>query len=68
MNAIELLEIGDSLGLILPEEVLQRLKVGVGDTLYVTQAARGFNLTTVDPQSSPTLLEGLDPTDTQNKK
>jgi hypothetical protein len=51
MNAVELLEIGDSLGFILPDEMLRRLKVGLGDTLFLTQTARGFNLTTVDPQS-----------------
>ena len=51
MNAIELLEIGDSFGFILPDEMLQRLKIGVGDTLFLAQTAQGFNLTTVDPQS-----------------
>ena len=50
MNSIELLEIGDSLGFVLPDEMLQRLKVGVGDTLFLMQTERGFNLTTVDPQ------------------
>ncbi len=74
MNAIEVLEIGDSLGFVLPEEVLKLLKVGVGDTLFLTEAERGFTLTTVDPQSvqggvadTPT-QEALPQAANQNKK
>ena len=30
--------IGNSLGIVLPKEALQALKVGEGDTLYLTEA------------------------------
>jgi putative addiction module antidote len=31
-------KIGNSLGIVLPKEALQALKVGEGDTLYLTEA------------------------------
>ena len=34
--SIEVIEIGDSLGVVLSREVLERLRVDVGDTLYLT--------------------------------
>jgi hypothetical protein len=77
MNTLELVEIGDSLGLIFSEELLQRLKVGAGDTVFLTETARGFTLTTVDPQDAVTGVASASPTRvdgpaklgrTQNKK
>ena len=50
MSALKLTQIGNSVGVILPKEVLARLKVGKGDTLYVTEAANGgVSLTPYDP-------------------
>ncbi len=49
MSALKLTQIGNSVGLILPKEVLARLKVEKGDTLYVTEAANGVTLTPYDP-------------------
>jgi len=41
---------GRSAAIILPEEVLSRLKVGVGDFLYLTEFPDGyFYLTSHDP-------------------
>jgi putative addiction module antidote len=45
MTALKLTQIGNSVGVILPKEVLARLKVGKGDTLFVTEAANGVVLT-----------------------
>ena len=50
MHALKLTQIGNSVGVILPKEVLARLKVEKGDTLYVTDAPTGVNLTPYDPQ------------------
>jgi putative addiction module antidote len=47
----KIIAIGDSLGIIIPEEMLARLKVGVGDTLYLTEIAQGIRLTPFDPES-----------------
>jgi putative addiction module antidote len=49
MNALKLTQIGNSVGVILPKEVLARLKVEKGDTLYVTDAPGGVTLTPYDP-------------------
>lgn len=45
MAALKLTQIGNSVGVILPKEVLARLKVQKGDTLYLTDAANGVMLT-----------------------
>ena len=49
MIALKLTQIGNSVGVILPNEVLARLKLGKGDTLFVTDAAHGVTLTPYDP-------------------
>ena len=41
---LKIIEIGDSLGIILPEEVLDRLKVNAGDHLDLTETAIGIAL------------------------
>jgi putative addiction module antidote len=45
MTALKLTQIGNSVGVILPKEVLTRLKLGKGDTVFVTDAANGVLLT-----------------------
>jgi putative addiction module antidote len=42
--------VGNSTGLILPREVLDRLRVGKGDVLYVIETERGIELTPCDPE------------------
>ena len=49
MSALKLTQIGNSVGVILPKEVLARLKVEKGDTLFLTEAANGVTLTPYDP-------------------
>ena len=45
MTALKLTQIGNSVGLILPKEVLARLKLEKGDTVFLTDAANGVTLT-----------------------
>jgi putative addiction module antidote len=45
MIALKLTQIGNSVGLILPKEVLARLKLEKGDTVFATDAANGVMLT-----------------------
>ncbi len=45
MTALKLTQIGNSVGVILPKEVLARLKLEKGDTVFVTDAANGVMLT-----------------------
>ena len=49
MSALKLTQIGNSVGVILPKELLARLKLDKGDTLYVTEAVNGLNLSPYDP-------------------
>ena len=45
MHELKLTQIGNSVGVILPKEVLARLKLEKGDTLYLTDAVNGVMLT-----------------------
>ncbi len=58
MTALKLTQIGNSVGVILPKEVLARLKVEKGDTLFVTDAANGVTLTPYDPELEAQLEAG----------
>ncbi|MDE2185657.1 SpoVT / AbrB like domain protein [mine drainage metagenome] len=49
MSALKLTQIGNSVGVILPKELLARLKLEKGDTVFVTEAANGITLTPYDP-------------------
>jgi putative addiction module antidote len=49
MSALKLTQIGNSVGVILPKELLARLRLEKGDTLFVTEAANGITLTPYDP-------------------
>lgn len=47
---LKICKIGDSLGASFPKEVLDKLQVGEGDTIYVTETPDGVQLTTYDPE------------------
>ena len=50
MTALKITQIGNSYGVILPKDMLARLKVEKGDTLFVSEAAGGgYHLTPYDP-------------------
>ena len=44
MTKLKLMQIGNSVGLILPKQILARLKLETGDTLFVTDCANGITL------------------------
>jgi putative addiction module antidote len=50
MSAIKLIAVGNSVGLTLPKDVLARLGVQKGDTLYAVETEDGIRLTTSDPE------------------
>ena len=58
MHALKLTQIGNSVGVILPKEVLARLKLEKGDTVYVTETPDGFALTPLDPSFADQLDVG----------
>lgn len=58
MTTLKLTQIGNSVGLILPKELLARLKLEKGDTVFVTEAANGVNLSPYDPSLDEELALG----------
>lgn len=49
MTALKLTQIGNSVGVVLPKDMLSRLKLEKGDTVFVTDTADGIRLTPYDP-------------------
>ena len=47
---LKITTIGNSSGVILPKELLARLRVEKGDALYATELPDGIKLTPFDPQ------------------
>ena len=58
MSALKVTSIGTSVGVILPKELLARLKVAKGDSLFLTEAANGLTLTPYDPELDEQLKVG----------
>jgi putative addiction module antidote len=51
MNAkLKMISIGNSVGAVFPKELLARLRVDQGGTLFVTEASDGFRITPYDPE------------------
>lgn len=57
MTALKLTQIGNSVGVILPKEMLARLKAEKGDTLFMSEAANGVTLSTYDPEFEAQMTE-----------
>ncbi len=49
MHALKLTQIGNSVGVILPREMLAKLGVTKGDTIYAIDQPDGVRLTVADP-------------------
>ncbi len=50
MITIKIRNVGNSLGLVLPKELIARLRVSRGDTLFVQETVDGIRLTPYDPE------------------
>jgi putative addiction module antidote len=48
--ALKLRKVGNSLGVVLPHEVLNRLRLGLGDTVFLTESPDGYRVTPYDPR------------------
>lgn len=46
---LKITKIGNSAGIVLPKELLARLRVGLGDEVYVSEAPDGIRITASDP-------------------
>lgn len=45
MSTAKIITVGNSAGIVLPKEILQRLRVDKGDRLYIVETPNGFELT-----------------------
>lgn len=52
MLELKLIEVDDSLGVILPAGLLDRWQLAVGDTVHLTDTAEGFFLSATKQESS----------------
>lgn len=47
-GAVKITTIGNSVGIVLPKEVLRKLRVAKGDSLYLSDTPEGIQLTPYD--------------------
>ncbi|MGB7989801.1 MAG: AbrB/MazE/SpoVT family DNA-binding domain-containing protein [Candidatus Methylophosphatis roskildensis] len=60
MHTLKLAQIGNSVGLVLPKEVLARLKLKKGDTVFLTDSPEGLRITPYDPSLAEEIEAGRD--------
>ncbi len=60
MQTLKLTRIGTSTGAVIPKEMLNRLKVEKGDSLYAIETPEGYLLTPYDPAIEEQLRAGQD--------
>ena len=49
-NRLKITTVGGSVGVVLPKDILGRLRVEKGDLLYVVETPNGIELTPYDPE------------------
>ena len=49
MISLKLMQIGNSVGFVLPKEAASRLNVEKGDVLFLTESPDGYRLSPYDP-------------------
>ena len=50
MQALKLIQIGNSVGVVLPREMLAQLDVDKGDSLYFSPTPNGVRITATNPE------------------
>ena len=58
MTVLELTKVGTSTGTIIPKEMLARMKVQKGDTLFAIETREGYLITPYDPAIAEQLDAG----------
>ncbi len=58
MSELKLMSIDDCVGVVLPREILERLKVSEGDVLHAVETPDGIMLTALDPEIAAQLRAG----------
>lgn len=49
MTVLKLTRVGNSVGVVLPREVLARMHVDAGDTIFLTESPEGMRVTPYNP-------------------
>ena len=49
-NRLKVTTVGSSTGIVLPKDILERLRVQKGDTLFAIETPNGIELTPYDPE------------------
>lgn len=49
MTMLKLIRIGNSVGVVLPKDILSRLNLEAGDALYLSESPDGYRLSRYDP-------------------
>lgn len=49
-STLKITTIGNSAGIILPKDILERLRVSKGDSLFVIETPNGVELSAYDPE------------------
>ncbi|SJM92926.1 putative addiction module antidote [Crenothrix polyspora] len=57
MLTLKLTAIGNSVGVVLPKEALDKLHLEKGDKMYLTESPEGFRLTPYDPEFEQQITE-----------
>jgi putative addiction module antidote len=50
VTTLKLTRVGSSTGVVLPKELLEKLRVGKGDVLHVVETPNGIELTPYNPE------------------
>lgn len=58
MQALKLIQIGNSYGVIFPKEIVAKLQAAKGDAIYVTETPQGIALSAFDPSFEEQLEAG----------
>jgi putative addiction module antidote len=58
MHTLKLVQIGNSVGVVLPKEVLARLKLEKGESVYLTDTPYGVAMTPYDPAIDDQIAAG----------
>ena len=58
MHMLKLRQIGNLVGVVLPKEVLARLKLGKGESVFLTETPDGYTLTPYDPSLDEEIKAG----------
>jgi len=60
MHTLKLVQIGNSVGVILPKEVLARLKLEKGESVFLTDTPDGVAITPYDPKIDDQIAAGCE--------